>query len=150
MWIIHVIGEINPDLLFWLCMTEAKIEHSRLAIASWVMSFVPAVLFVGIDRLVIYLISKQPPAADEVGYAFGMAVLAVLTVLSEMAALGLGIAGALQRQRKRLFAFLGAACAVLVLAVINSQVGLVDLARFFAAFFMEDQPKVYGVSPGNE
>jgi hypothetical protein len=108
------------------------------------------VLLVGIDRLVSYLISLQPPGADEVGYAFGMFVLAVLTVLSEIVALGLGIAGALQRHHRRMFAFLGVACSVLVLAVINSQAGLVDLAKFFAAFFTESQPKVHVVSHENE
>jgi hypothetical protein len=85
-----------------------------------------------------------------VGYAFGMTALAALTVLSELAALGLGIAGALQRHRKGMFAFLCVACSVLVLAVIDSHVGLVDLAKFIAAFFTEPQPKVHGVSHGNE
>jgi hypothetical protein len=51
------------------------------------------VLLVGIGLLVTYLISKQPPEADEVGYAFGMFILVALTVLSELVALGLGIAG---------------------------------------------------------
>jgi hypothetical protein len=69
-----------------------------------------------------------------VGYAFGMAVLAVLTVLSEIAALRLGIEVALQRHRKRMFAFLGVACSVLVLAMINSQAVLVDLAKLIVAF----------------
>jgi hypothetical protein len=64
--------------------------------------------------------------------------------------LGLGIAGALQWHRKGMFAFLCVACSVLVLAVIDSQVGLVDLAKFIAAFFTEPQPKVHGVSHGNE
>jgi hypothetical protein len=134
-------------------MTGARIgrsRHSHLGIASFVLSFFPGVLLVGIDRLVSYLISLQPPGADEVGCAFGMAALAVLTVLSELVALGLGIAGALQRHRRKMFAFLGVACSVLVLAMINSQVGLVDLAKFIAAFFMESQPKVHVVSPRNE
>jgi hypothetical protein len=120
-----------------------------LGMASFILSFFPAVLLVGIDQVVTYLISKQPPAADEVGYAFGMFVLVALTSLSELAALGLGIGGALQRHRKRLFAFLGVACSVLVLAVINDQVGFVDLAKFIAGF-MEGPPKVHVVSPGNE
>jgi hypothetical protein len=122
-------------------MTGARTGRSRysyLGIASFTLSFFPGVLLVGIDRLVSYLISLQPPGADEVGYASGMFVLAVLTVLSEIG------------HHKRMFAFLGVACSVLVLAVINSQVGLVDLAKFFAAFFTESQPKVHVVSHENE
>jgi hypothetical protein len=133
-------------------MTNAgtgRSRHSHLGIASFVLSFFPAVLLVGIDRVVTYLISKQPPAADEVGYAFGMFVLVALTFLPELAALGLGMAGALQRHRKRLFGFLGVACSVLVVAVIIDQVGFVDLAKFIAGF-MEGPPKVHGASPGNE
>ena len=76
-------------------------------------------------------------------------MLAVLTVLSEIAALRLGIEVALERHLKRMFAFLGVACSVLVLVMINSQAGLVDLAKLFAAF-TEPHPKVHGLSPGNE
>ncbi len=78
-----------------------------------------------------------------------MFMLAVLTALSEIVALGLGIVGALQRQRKRLFAFLGVACSIFVLALINTQVELVDLASGIAAM-TEPQPKIHYVSPGNE
>ena len=72
----------------------------------------------------------------------------VLTALSEIAALGLGITGALQRRRKRSFAFLGVVCSFLVLAVIHFQVGLADLVSLVAAL-TEPQPKVHVVSPGN-
>lgn len=41
-----------------------------------------------------------------------------MTLLSEIVALGLGIAGALQARRKRLFAFLGIACCILVLVAV--------------------------------
>ncbi len=121
-----------------------------MGIVSFVLSFFPAMLLVVIYWMVLYAISKQPPEADTVAYGFGMFVLVGLTTLSEIAALGLGIAGALQRHRKRLFAFLGVACSVLVLAVIHSQVGLVDLASLIAAFLTEPQPKVHVVSPGNQ
>ncbi len=66
------------------------------------LSFFPAVLLLGMHWLALFLISKQPPEADTVAYGFGMFVLVGLTTLSEIAALGLGIAGALQRHRKRL------------------------------------------------
>jgi hypothetical protein len=117
--------------------------------ASFVLSFVPGVLLVGIYWLVLFLISTQPPGADETGYAFGMFALLLLTILSELVALGLGVAGVFQRQRKRLFALLGVACSIFVLALINTQVELVDLASGIAAM-TEPQPKIHYVSPGNE
>jgi hypothetical protein len=73
-----------------------------------------------------------------------------MTALSEIAALGLGIAGALQRRRKWTFAFVGVACAVLVLAVIHVMVGLGDLASGVVALFTEPMPKVHVVSSKNE
>ncbi len=84
------------------CMTDTRSEHSSLGIVSFVLSFFPAMLLVVIYWMVLYAISKQPPEADTVAYGFGMFVLVGLTTLSEIAALGLGIAGALQRHRKRL------------------------------------------------
>ncbi|CAN5689160.1 MAG: hypothetical protein H0U91_14900 [Rubrobacter sp.] len=114
------------------------------------LSFLPGVLLVGFYLLALFLVSLQPPGADEVAYAFGMAVLVVLTVLSELVALGFGVAGALQRRRKRTFALLGVTCSVIVLAAIHAQVGLADLASGAIAFFTEPPPKVDIVSPGKE
>ena len=95
-------------------------------------------------------VNAQPPDADTVAYAFGMTALTLLTVLSELLALGLGVAGALQQRHKRTFAFLGVVCAVSVLAVIHVMVGLGDLASGVVAFFTEPVPKVHVVSPKNE
>jgi hypothetical protein len=47
------------------CMTEPRSEHSSLGVASLLLSFFPAVLLVGIYWLVLFLISKQPPGADD-------------------------------------------------------------------------------------
>lgn len=127
-------------------MTNTRARHSRMGIASFVLSLVPGVLLVGLYRLVLFLVSRAPPGADETGYGAGMIVLALLTTLSEIVALGLGIAGVVQRRRKRLFAFLGIACSVFFLAVINSWAGFVDLASFVAGA-VETEPKVVG---GNE
>lgn len=76
-----------------------------------------------------------------------MLMLLVLTVLSELVALGLGVVGMLQRRRERTFAFLGVACSVL-LAVAHAQVGLEDLVSGAIAFFTEPQPQIH--SPGNK
>lgn len=101
-------------------MTSARTGrygHSHLGIASFVLSFVPGVLLAILVPLVLLLASTQPPGADEVGYGALMLLLVLMTVVSELVALALGKAGALQRQRKRTFAFLGIACSVLVLVL---------------------------------
>ena len=98
--------------------------HSLPGMASFAASVVPGALLAGAYLLVLALVNAQPPDADETAYAFGMAALRVLTVLGEVIALGLEAAGALQRQRKRTFAFLGSTCAALVLAAIQVWVGL--------------------------
>ena len=89
-----------------------------LGMASVAASIVPGAFLAGAYLQVMSFVNAQPPDADTVAYAFWMAALTVLTVLSEVLALGLGVAGALQRRRKRTFAFLGLACAGLVLAAI--------------------------------
>ena len=66
-----------------------------MGIASFVLSIVPAVLLAGLVPLVLLLASMQPPGANEVGYGALMLLLVLMTVLSELVALGLGIAGAL-------------------------------------------------------
>lgn len=129
-------------------MAEARTEHSGLGIASFVLSIVPAVLLAGLVPLVLLLASMQPPGADETGYAGLMLLLVLMTALSELVALGLGIAGVIQGQRKRTFALVGLACSVLVLAVIHSGVGLGRLAIGIPELM--DPPKVHSVSPGNE
>lgn len=110
------------------------------------LSFFPGVLLVGAYWLTSLLISRQPAGADEVGYAFGMLFLLLLTIPSELVAFGLGVAGAFQRPRKRSFAFLGIACSVLVLVLIQAAVGFADVANFIVGL-TESQPKVR--SPGS-
>jgi hypothetical protein len=85
----------------------ARSEHSHLGIASFVLSFLPVALLVGAFALVLYLTRNDPPGTDQTGYGLGMLMLVLLTTLSEIVALGLGIAGALQRHRKRTFALVG-------------------------------------------
>jgi hypothetical protein len=132
------------------CMTEPRSEHSSLGVASLLLSFFPAVLLLVVSLMALYAISRLPPGADTEAYGFWMLMLALWTVLFGIAALGLGLAGVLQRNRERVFAFVGVACSLLVLAAIHSQVGLVDLASLVAAGLTEDQPKVHIVSPGDE
>jgi hypothetical protein len=130
-------------------VAEARTEHSQLGIASFVVSLVPGILFLVFALMVEYAVSKQPPDADTVAYGFWMLMLAVWTVLTEIVALGLGIAGVLQRRHKRLFAVLGVGCSILVLVVILSQIGLANFATRVVGL-TEPQPKVHVVSNGNE
>ncbi len=120
-------------MLTFLRMTNAEPNtprHSYLGVASFVLSFVSAVVFAGAYLLVLDALSKQPSGADQTGYAFGMFLLLLLTITSEVVALELGVAGALQWPRKRAFAFVGVACSVLVLV----EVGIGDLASFVVGF----------------
>jgi hypothetical protein len=97
--------------------------HSALGVASSTLSILPLVLFASASALVLYLTWNDPPGADQTGYGFGLIMLSLLTALSQVVALGLGVAGTLQRQRKRTLALVGVVCSVLVLAWINSEVG---------------------------
>jgi succinate dehydrogenase hydrophobic anchor subunit len=97
-------------------MDNTRTEHSRLGIASFILALVPGLAFIA---LVLLFVLQARTASQFQEYAAGWGVLTfmlVLTIaLSEIAALVLGIAGALQRRRKRLFAFLGIAICVLAL-----------------------------------
>jgi MFS family permease len=92
-----------------------------MGIASFVLSFVLASLLVILVPLILLAASRQPPGADGTGFGFGIMMLVLMTILSELVAFGLGIAGVVQRRRRRLFAFLGIACSVLVLVAAFTQ-----------------------------
>ncbi|MBA3390388.1 MAG: hypothetical protein M3Q54_03190 [Actinomycetota bacterium] len=111
------------------------------------LPFFPGVFLVGVYWLVLLFLSMSPPGADETGYAFGMFALLLLTIPSELVALGLGVAGVFQRTRKRSFALLGVACSVLFLALIETQVRFADVASFIVGM-TEPQPVTH--SPGNK
>ncbi len=98
-------------------MPEARTKHSRIGIASFVIASLSGLLLVGLVSLGLILRYVNPPG-DPLAHGFWLLVLVVLTVLSGLVALGLGAAGALQRRRKRLFAFLGIACSILVFAIL--------------------------------
>ena len=86
-------------------MAETRTEHSRLGIASCALFLVSGDLF----RLLLPMVFLSSYLAPEA--AGDAAVLwASMVTLFQPVALVLGIAGALQRRRKRLFAFLGITC----------------------------------------
>ena len=98
-------------------MPDARTEHSRMGIASLVIASLSGLLLVGLVCVGLILRYVKPPG-DPLAHGFWLLLLTLLTVLCALVALGLGIAGALQRRRKRLFAFLGIACSTLVFAVL--------------------------------
>ncbi len=100
-----------------------------------------------INWLVMLAVSRQPVGADTAAYGFGLFVLTLATAMCEVAALAMGLAGALQRRHKRTFALLGVACSVLVLVAIHDQAGLGRLVHMAVAFFTESPPKVHTVQP---
>ncbi len=111
------------------------------------LSFFPGIFLVGVYWLVLLLLSMEPGADESGGYAGLMLFLLLLTIPSELVALGLGVAGVFQRTRKRSFALLGVACSVLFLALIETQVRFADVASFIVGM-TEPQPVTH--SPGNK
>ena len=98
-------------------MPEARTEHSRMGIASFVIASLSGLLLGGLISLGLILRYVNPPG-DPLAHGLWLLVLTLLTVLTALVALGLGAAGVLQRRRKRLFAFLGIACSILVFAIL--------------------------------
>ncbi len=99
-----------------MMMDNSRTGHSWLGITSFILALVPGLAFVA---LVLLFVIQERISSQYQDYAAGWGVLTLMLVLmialSEVTALVLGIAGALQRRRKRLFAFLGIASCLLVL-----------------------------------
>jgi hypothetical protein len=107
-------------------MAETRIEHSGMAIASFVLSFFPGVLFLVLLLFFAFLPEPErgrayPPAPELTPsgalLTLGILMLLFLTVIG----LGFGVAAVLQRRRKRQYAVLGIACSVLVWVVAYLQ-----------------------------
>ncbi len=112
-----------------------------MGMASSTLSILPLVLFAAASALVVYLTRNDPPGADQTGYGFGLIILSLLSVLLEIVAFGLGVAGTLQRHRKRTFALVGVACSVLVVVWLNSEVELGRLILGLPELF--DPPEIH-------
>ena len=85
-----------------------------MGIASFVLSLVWLTLFTSSSFLPLVILSSyfDPEAAGEVVLLWSR-----MGTLFQVVALVLGIAGALQRRRKRLFAFIGITCSGLPFAL---------------------------------
>jgi hypothetical protein len=102
-------------------MANARTEHSKMGMASLALSVVPGALLVVLVTLILLFSATAPPEADETAFGAAVILLVLITLVSEVVALGLGIAGMLQRQRRRLYAFLGIVCSISVLAAVLLQ-----------------------------
>jgi hypothetical protein len=100
--------------------------HSRLGIASLVLSIVGAVIYFGALAIAVFLGAYGRWELGETGEVLGgLAVLVGVAAL--LAALGLGIAGIVQKRRKSLFAILGTVFSAVALVAIASMVALAAL-----------------------
>jgi succinate dehydrogenase hydrophobic anchor subunit len=98
-------------------MPDARTEHSRMGIASFVIASLSGLFLVGLVSVGLILRYVNPPG-DPLAHGFWLLSLTLLSVLCALVALGLGIAGTLQRRRRRLFAFLGIAGSILVFVAL--------------------------------
>lgn len=92
-----------------------------MGVASFILAVASGMLFLILLAFVAYLtrqVESTPGPPDyDAGVGVGVAGITALSLLSEVVALGLGVAGVLQGRRKRMFAFLGIACSIVVLAI---------------------------------
>ncbi len=102
-------------------MTDARIEYSEWGILSFALSLFPGILFLAfllISAIFPNLYGDQDALTyDGAAVGFFIAFCLLMLLLLNVIALGFGIAGVLQRRRKRLYAFLGIACSVLILGI---------------------------------
>jgi len=127
-------------------MVEGRTSHSLMGTVSFALASFSGLLLAGLALLAWSLRGWDPPG-DEVAYGFGLLMVGFLLVLAEILALGLGVAGTLQRRRKRSFASLGVASSALVLAVVLAQV---DWPGFIASFLEPIIPPVYTSPSGDK
>ena len=87
-------------------MEEQK--HSRLGIASFITSIVSGILIFIVIVIAGVIEASTPGGMDEESAGAAMVGFAAIALLNaELVALGLGIAGLLQKERKKIFAILG-------------------------------------------
>ncbi len=101
-------------------MNERK--HSGMGIASFITSVACAVVTFALIVVAGVMEASTPGGMDEksaAAVAVGLGLLASLGVC--LIALGLGVAGMLQRDRKKIFAVLGA---IIAAAIVLGTVGL--------------------------
>ena len=84
------------SLLFWSLMDTVRTEHSAAGVAAFLLAVIPGFYFALFIWLLPVAENYIKPGADTVAFAPYVLLLVLVTVLSEIMALTLGIAGALQ------------------------------------------------------
>ena len=127
-----------------------------MGLASLVLSFFAGLLFLAYLWSVLRWAQleqtgRAPFHDSEPALAAGGFFLMAMAFLTGLVALGLGVAGAIQRERKKAFAFLGIACSVLALAMLNTELGFAELTSAITGI-TDPGPnvEVHVVSPGSE
>ncbi len=83
-------------------------EHSRMGIASCVLSVIVGVLAILSIVAAGVLVNSTPAGAEDSPLLALVGVTIIGCMFASLAGLGLGIAGLVQRSRKKLFTILGA------------------------------------------
>jgi hypothetical protein len=87
---------------------QASPKHSGIGIASFVISIVAGVAILIVFAIAGILEATTPGGMDEKSAAAILTGLCIIAlILVDIVALGLGLAGLFQRDRKKLFAILG-------------------------------------------
>ena len=87
-----------------------ELKHSGLGITSFIISLVMALIAFIIIIIAGVMEASSPGGIDESSAAAAAAVVGLLIIgclLVQLVALGLGIAGLIQKNRKKIFAVLG-------------------------------------------
>jgi hypothetical protein len=98
--------------------TKVTDRHSRLGISSFVLAILLGILAFSSVVAAGVLVSSGMGADDVAMQLVGLAIIGGL--LANVVGLGLGVAGLIQRSRKKLFAILGAIGNGLVILIVLS------------------------------
>jgi hypothetical protein len=100
------------------CHTDTHIgEHSGLGIASLAISFLAAGLFSMIFLVMLVATIRGLDLSEPIMTAMGMVLM--LGIASNLTGLGLGIAGLVNKSRKKTLSVLGVVCNCVILAVLT-------------------------------
>lgn len=102
----------------------AGVGNSKLGVASLVLASFAVVTMAAVvtfAALLTRLWASRDIPPDVPGLGGMLLLISAVALLSNLAALGLGVAGILQRRRKKLLAFLGVVASVAVFVAVSAQ-----------------------------
>lgn len=87
---------------------KPKVKHSGLGLASFIISMVDVIIFVSVMIIGSMMASKSPMGLDETSpLLLTLGMLIIFSLILCLVGIGLGIAGIVKKNRKKLFAVLG-------------------------------------------